>query len=1126
MPSPNATVAHRSAQDYFDQAARLERAGQLDEAVIQLRQAARLNPNSGDVQINLAALLEKTGQLDESLPAARRAVELCPDLAIAHYNLGKVLQSCAKLDEAISAYSDAIELDQSFALAYTNRGCCRLLQGDYTAGWSDYQWRLCTPLVQTDRYSQPRWDGKPLAEGTLLIHGEQGIGDETQFASCVPDLVPLAKQCVLVCQPRLAKLFARSLPAVAVVPHERKPDRVPPQFRINIDAQIALGSVPMYLRQSMGEFPLRQRYLLADPQGKRRWRDRYEALGSGPKVGISWFGGGTSEERRHRTTTLAQWRDLLNVPGVQFVNLQYGNCTDELIAAVKEIGPVIHHFHDADPLGDLDAFAAKVAALDLVISIGNATVHLAGALGVPTWCLVPFAPQWRWGLAGETTPWYHSVRIIRQTQSNNWSEALGEAAQQLQTLVSNTNSASFATAVSTHNPQPEKGSEVFLYRGLLVSGPIAGGISDSASGTPPAGSPLPASIAKITLKSLIQRATQAFNENRLEDAAAIAEQILKSDANSVLALRILGAAARKAQQCERSLEFYARAIQLAGNSAAPHFEMGLTYAEMKRQREAYDCFLKSTQFNPPFQPAFVNISAILEQQERYEESLHWARKAVKLKPDCPLAHYNLANSLRECGRVAEAITHYEQAVKYRPDYAKAKWNLGICHVLLSHFAEAWPLFELRDVAEEVKIDQYTQPRWDGSSLAGKTIVVHAEQGIGDEVLFASCFDDVIQQAGKTILVCEPRLKKLFARSFPKAVVYGWARRKNWSPMPLSEAVDFQIPAGSLPLYLRGSAESFPQRERFLTVDAALVDEWKRRLSQDGAGLKVGISWRAGGKATEGRKRTIELLDWRAILTTQGATFVNLQYGDTVDDLAQVQNELGVQILDWEQGDPLVDMDSYAAKIAALDLVISVGNAAVHLAGAVGTPAWTLLPRVPSWRWMVTGDDSPWYSSVKLFRQPRRRQWQEVLEQIAARLNEVAADAGKLCSSDIAARIRSVRPQNEPPDAAPIESSSIAQEHWLDATELGSRHPLEVIAALQDQADAAVAAKNFREAERLNREILLITPRHLKAQHHGAGFDRPRNGPARSRRAMFSAGAAASSNPMRPTTRRWLRYWSI
>ncbi len=160
------------------------------------------------------------------------------------------------------------------------------------------------------------------------------------------------------------------------------------------------------------------------------------------------------------------------------------------------------------------------------------------------------------------------------------------------------------------------------------------------------------------------------------------------------------------------------------------------------------------------------------------------------------------------------------------------------------------------------------------------------------------------------------------------------------------------------------------------------------------------------------------------------TFINLQYGDTVEDLAQVQQELGVRILDWEQGDPLVDMDSYAAKIAALDLVISVGNAAVHLAGAVGTPAWTLLPRLPSWRWMVSGDDSPWYPSVKLFRQPRRREWEPVLAQIAARLHEVAAVANGLPANELNARIRAVRPQNEPPEAAPIVATPTTDDRWL------------------------------------------------------------------------------------------------
>jgi tetratricopeptide (TPR) repeat protein len=589
-----------------------------------------------------------------------------------------------------------------------------------------------------------------------------------------------------------------------------------------------------------------------------------------------------------------------------------------------------------------------------------------------------------------------------------------------------------------------------------------------------------------TTSSLLQRAVELFNANKFAEAADVAEQVLVADPKNVHALRIIGVAARKAKEFSRAGRLLDSAIQLSPAHAVLYFERGLTWLEQNRHREAYECFLQSTRIDPKFQPAFVNVSAILEQQERVEEAMQWARHAADLKPNCFLAQYNLANTLRECGRVSDAIVHYNRAAELSPEYAKARWNLGISHVLLGHFDEAWPLFELREVAEEVKLDKYTQPRWDGSPLTGKTIVVHAEQGVGDEVLFASCFPEVISQAGKTILVCEQRLLKLFARSFPTATVHGWARRKDWSPMPIAEPVDFQIPAGSLPLHFRKSAESFPQRESFLIADSGLVAGWKRRFASLGDGLKIGVSWRAGGKANEGRKRTIPLTKWQEILTAPHVHFVNLQYSDSSDDLAEIKSQFGVQVHDWEQGDPLVDMDSYAAKVAALDLVISVGNAAVHLAGALGTPAWTMLPRVPSWRWMVTGEVSPWYSSVRLFRQPRRREWQPVIRQIAARLRDVSQVAADSATPEMRRQqILAVMPQNEPPEAAPIAVPQNRSDDWLDPNDLGSRQPLQIIQAFQQKADAAIESKDWATAEHAFREILQVTPRHLFA-HAGLG----------------------------------------
>ena len=336
----------------------------------------------------------------------------------------------------------------------------------------------------------------------------------------------------------------------------------------------------------------------------------------------------------------------------------------------------------------------------------------------------------------------------------------------------------------------------------------------------------------------------------------------------------------------------------------------------------------------------------MEQHERYEEAIEWAEKAIALRPDCGLSHYNLANAQRELGRVPEAIENYENALRLKPDHAKTVWNLGICHLLAGNFQEGWQLFEQREDAQEVFFDRYAQPRWNGSSLAGKTIVVHAEQGIGDEILFGSCFPDLIPLAKRCIFVCDPRLERLLTRSFPQAGVYGHLRRKNWSPPELPELFDVQIPAGSLPLYFRSSLESFPRRERFLTVDPGLLAKWRERLAALGPELKIGISWRAGGKPLESRKRTIPLDRWAEIFAIPGTRFINLQYGDASADIAAAKAQLGVEIHDWEDADPLIDIDGFAAKIAALDLVISVGNATVHVAGAVGTPAWRCCRKFP------------------------------------------------------------------------------------------------------------------------------------------------------------------------------------
>jgi len=592
---------------------------------------------------------------------------------------------------------------------------------------------------------------------------------------------------------------------------------------------------------------------------------------------------------------------------------------------------------------------------------------------------------------------------------------------------------------------------------------------------PVAGQPVDSALPPEIYNQLIA-AAQLFNQEKWSEAADIARKVLKTHPRHAVALRIVGVGQRRAGQLDAAIELLRQAIDSEPANFALWFELGVTYLDRMDQRHAYECFLRSHEIKPEFQPACVNLAGVLEQQERYEEAEQWGRKAVALDGNCPLANYNLANTLREQGRLTEAIAHYQRSLQLNPDYVRADWNLGICHLHLGNYGEGWKRYENRATAEEVSIDRYTQPRWNGEPLAGKTIVVHAEQGIGDEIVFCSCLPELIAMAGRVIVVCEPRLQQLFRRSFPQAIVHGYARRKDWAPFPIAEPVDFQIPMGSLPLHLRPTRDSFPQRERFLIPDAKLVEQWRSLLATLGRGPKIGISWRAGGKPLERRKRSVVLEHWAPILQNVNAHFINLQYGDASNDAAEVRDLFQIELHDWEQGDPLVDMDSYAAKIAALDLVISVGNATVHMAGAVGTPAWTMLPMIPSWRWMVAGDTSPWYTSVRLFRQPQRKQWTPVVQRLGNMLQELSQASATEYRS-LASRVTAPPP---PVGKTSVPTPLSDEAAWLDSSEFSAAATLESIPDILRQAEQKMAAGEYTAAEQLYRSVLMIAPRYPSA----------------------------------------------
>jgi ADP-heptose:LPS heptosyltransferase len=315
----------------------------------------------------------------------------------------------------------------------------QFLAGDLQRAWHEYEWRWkCARFKKRPVAAAaiaPTWEGTSLSGKTLLVYGEQGIGDEVMFASCLPELIEQSAKCIVACESRLVPLFRRSFPTALVCSIDKLQQDIAKQQLGAVDFQIAAGSVPKLTRRALSDFPTDSHFLKADEDRARSFRERLDSLGPGRKIGISWKGGATSEERRRRSSSLLSWSSLLELPDAQFVSLQYGDCEEELEEVRRSVGAPIVNWSDVDPLRDVDGCFALVAALDVVVTIDNSTLHFAGALGIPTFGLVSFpsSSYWRWFGDSRESVWYPNVQLIRRRYPAEWNSVLEQVARELTT---------------------------------------------------------------------------------------------------------------------------------------------------------------------------------------------------------------------------------------------------------------------------------------------------------------------------------------------------------------------------------------------------------------------------------------------------------------------------------------------------------------------------------------------------------------------------------------------------------------------------------------------------------------------------------------------------------------------
>jgi hypothetical protein len=276
------------------------------------------------------------------------------------------------------------------------------------------------------------------------------------------------------------------------------------------------------------------------------------------------------------------------------------------------------------------------------------------------------------------------------------------------------------------------------------------------------------------------------------------------------------------------------------------------------------------------------------------------------------------------------------------------------------------------------------PEWDGESFAGKSVLAYAEQGLGDEIMFASCFPDLGAEARRCVIECDPRLERLFARSFPAAAVFAGRLRRKHPWLAQAGEIDLQVPAGSLPLRFRTAVGQFPAHRGYLRADPRLVTDYRDRLAALGGRVRVGIAWRGGVAKTRAAVRTIPAAAWGPFFERDDLCLVSLQHGPVDDDLAALRRLVpGRNVHHWPEVQQ--DVEHLAALVCALDVMVSACNASVHLAGALGRPVLALVPSAPEWRYGLEGEGMVWYPSVRLLRQRVAGEWGDVMAHAAARL---------------------------------------------------------------------------------------------------------------------------------------------
>ena len=967
--------------------------GRFEEAMAGIAFAHALAPDDAGVCNDMGVILRRLGRLEEALTWFDKALGLQAD-AKTMLSKAYALERLHRFDEALAIYAAVKAADPGNAEAELNAGLLQLLAGNFEAGWvgREARWKVQAGVsVARYDFAQPMWLGKPPIGGkTILIYQDEGLGDVIQFARYVPMVAALGARIILVVDDALVPLLSKLPGVVECVPRSVRRD-------VSFDAHCAITSLALAFDTRLETIPATVPYLPAPEESRRQAWERRLGPHHKMRVGLVWSGNPRHGDDHNRSVRLSALSLLLELDAT-FVSLQKDLRPEDLAVLSGQAGIVDLTAH----LTDFAETAALVSCLDLVISVDTSMAHLAGALACPTWIPLPYAPDWRWMLDHDDSPWYPTARLFRQDEARDYRSVVARMRTELGARIAAWSAPAPLTSASPDRDSPEGASALHMK-----------GLSSLAEQPDQAiewfrraveRDPKPAYLLSLgnTLRrqgrleesfKALDRAVEINIEsaeawkalagllaelNRHNEAALSFQHVLKLDPRDADAAYQAGFLLFLSGKAEEALGWLDRSDRMQPDHAPTVQMRALVLQTLGRVEEAHAEIARAHALDPRDAEICNTLGVFLRKLGRQEEALSWFDKALKLRPDFTAAHGNKAYTLGRLHRFDEALAIYAAVKAANPDNTETDWNAALLQLLTGNFEAGWAGREARWNVPGLPIAKYpfAQPMWLGKEpISGKTILIHQDEGLGDAIQFARYLPMVAALGARIILLVADSLVPLLSKIPGVAECIARSADQHL-------AFDTYCGIGSLPLAFGTRLETVPSNVPYLPApEESRAQAWRQRLCRHDK-LRVGLVWSGNPKHGDDQNRSLALRALSPLLDLD-ATFVSLQKDPRPEDQACLRERPGIVDLTAD----LTDFAETAALVSCLDLVVTVDTSMAHLAGALACPTWILLPYSPDYRWLLDRDDSPWYPTARLFRQDESRDYRSVIDRVR---NELSA----------------------------------------------------------------------------------------------------------------------------------------